>query len=95
MLVISPYAKHGYIDDAVTEFSAPLRFISDNWGLPYLTPRIRGSHDFEHVFDFDRRPRPPTPRSKVPATNDFWDWPEDFAEWPAELDPDEPGIRYP
>ncbi|MCI0633631.1 MAG: hypothetical protein L0206_06910 [Actinobacteria bacterium] len=95
MLVISPFAKRGYVDDALTEFSAPLRFISDNWGLPYLTPRIRGSHNFEHVFDFDRRPRPPGPLPKIPATNDFWDFPEDFSEWPAELDPEAPAIRYP
>ena len=37
MMVISPYAKRGYIDDAFGEFTAPLRFISDNWGLPPLT----------------------------------------------------------
>ncbi len=74
MVVISPYAKRGYLDDAVGEFSAPLRFIADNWDLPYLTPRIRGSHDFEHVFDFHRPPRAPEPRPKVRATNRFWDF---------------------
>jgi phospholipase C len=95
MLVISPYARRGYVDDALTEFSAPLRFISDNWDLPYLTSRIRESHNFEHVFDFDRPPRPPAPRSPVPATNRFWDFPDDFPEWPAELDPEDPAIRYP
>jgi phospholipase C len=94
-LVISPYAKRGYIDDAFAEFSAPLRFIADNWGLPYLTDRIRGSHDFSHVFDFDRGPRPPEPLPHVAATNDFWDWPETFDEWPAGLEPEPPMIRYP
>ncbi len=39
MMVISPYAKEGYIDDAFAEFTAPLRFISDNWDLPPLTRR--------------------------------------------------------
>ena len=95
MLVISPFAKRGYVDDALTEFSAPLRFIADNWGLPYLTPRIRRSHNFEHVFDFDRNPRPAELGRKVQATNRFWDWPEDFAAWPAEIDPEPPAIRYP
>jgi phospholipase C len=95
MLVISAYTKRGYIDDALTEFSAPLRFIADNWGLPYLTPRIRRSHNFEHVFDFDRKPRSPEPGRKVAATNRFWDWPERFDEWPAALDPEHPMIRYP
>ncbi|MBI2237714.1 MAG: hypothetical protein HYU54_04205 [Actinobacteria bacterium] len=57
MLVISPYAKRGYIDDALGEFSTPLKFIADNWGLPYLTSRIADGHNFEHVFDFERNPR--------------------------------------
>ncbi|MGZ8611794.1 MAG: alkaline phosphatase family protein [Actinomycetota bacterium] len=95
ILVISPYARRGYVDDALTEFSAPLKFIADNWDLPYPSSRIRGSHNFEHVFDFGSRPRPPDPRSKVPATNEFWDWPEDFAEWPADVEPEDPRIRYP
>lgn len=95
MLVISPYAKKGYIDDAFGEFSSPLRFIADNWGLPYLTRRIERSHNFEHVFDFKQKPRPPDPRPKVKATNAFYDFPEDFPEWPDELNPAPPKIRYP
>jgi phospholipase C len=95
LLVISPFAKRGYVDDALGEFSAPLRFIADNWGLPYLTKRIRSSHSFEHVFDFDGRPRPPDPQPHVRATNRFWDWPEHFPGWPAGITPEEPTIRYP
>ena len=95
MLVISPYARRGYIDDAFGEFSAPLRFIADNWDLPYLTPRIRAAHNFEHVFDFDEKPRPPDPLPHVQATNDFWDFPESFPGWPDGVQPDDPHIRYP
>ncbi len=95
MLVISPYAKRGYVDDALTEFSAPLRFIADNWDLPYLTRRISGSHNFEHVFDFDRAPRPPAIRPKVRATSRFWDFPEGFPDWPPGVDPNPPNITYP
>ena len=40
LLVISPYAKRGYVDHEVGEFSTPLRFISDNWDLPYLNERL-------------------------------------------------------
>ena len=57
MLVISPYARKGYVDDAEGEFSSPLRFVSDNWGLPYLTERIERTHNFEHTFAFERNPR--------------------------------------
>ena len=53
-----------------------------------------GSH-VAHVFDFDRKPRPPKPRGHVRATNDFWDWPETFPGWPETLDPEDPKIRYP
>lgn len=95
LLVISLYAKRGYVDDSFSEFSAPLRFIADNWDLPYPTGRIRRSHSFEHVFDFLGAPRPPDPRPHVRATNDFWDWPEEFRGWPAHLDPEAPAIRYP
>jgi hypothetical protein len=83
------------VDDAMGDFSSPLRFISDNWGLPYLTSRIEGSHNFEHVFAFDRIPRPPEPRRHVLATNKFYDWPDDYAGWPAGLEPEPPTIRYP
>jgi hypothetical protein len=93
--VISPYAKRGYVDDAFGEFSSPLRFIADNWDLPSLTRRIARSHNYRHVFDFDRKPRPPRPREHVRATNRFWDWPETFPGWPRSIDPEDPKIRYP
>jgi phospholipase C len=95
LLLISPYAKQGYIDDAMGEFSAPLRFIADNWDLPYLNARIRGSHNFEHVFDFEKPPREPEPLPKIDATGDFWDFPEDFPGWPAGLEPEDPKVHYP
>jgi phospholipase C len=71
MLVISAYAKRGYLDHAVGEFSAPLKFVQSNWGLPHHTPRLRWSHDFSHVFDFRDGPRPPEPSlARAPATGD-------------------------
>ncbi len=94
MLVISPYARRGYVDDAFGEFSAPLRFIADNWDLPYLTPQIHASHTFEHVFDFKGKPRPPDPLPHVPATNRFWDFPQTFPGWHG-LEPEDPKIHYP
>jgi len=81
-LVISPYAKKGYIDDALGEFSSPLKFIEDNWGLPYLTPRIEQTHNFEHVFDFDRNPRKDAkPLGKLRCYGNAFDFPEDFPGW--------------
>jgi phospholipase C len=91
MLVVSPFAKEGYIDDAEGEFSTPLRFIEDNWGLPYLTPRIERTHNFEHVFDFRRDPR--MNARPVPRFDDCygtpWEYPGDgYPGWPADTQPD-------
>jgi phospholipase C len=77
-LTISPYVRRGVIDDELGEFSTPLRFISDNWGLEPLTDRIRHAHNFEHIFDFRRKPRPPTPtRKRAPAFGNAFGWPAD------------------
>jgi phospholipase C len=86
MIVASPYARKGYIDDAQGEFSSPLKFIEDNWGLDHLTPRIEGTHNFEHVFAFERNPRDDTPT--IPKANhcygDPFTYPGDtYPGWPA------------
>ena len=90
MLVLSPYARRGYIDDAVGEFSSPLKFIEDNWGLPYLTPRIEATHNFEHVFDFSKGPR--IDAHPAPKRTDCYGSPSKFPEgypgWPAGTSPD-------
>jgi phospholipase C len=59
LLTISPYVRPGVIDTEQGEFSTPLRFISDNWGLPYLSDRIARTHGMDHVFDFRGGPRAP------------------------------------
>ena len=83
LLTISPYTRRGVIDDERGEFSSPLRFISDNWGLEPLTDRIRDTHNFEHVFDFNRQPRPPKfGREKAPSFGTPWDFPSDtYTGW--------------
>jgi phospholipase C len=91
-LVVSPCAKKGYVDDAEAEFSTPLKFIEDNWGLPYLTERIERTHNFEHVFAFSRNPR--TDARPIPTAQEYygtpWEFPgEDYPGWPAETEPDE------
>jgi len=56
LLVISPFAKHNYVDHTLTDQSSILKFVEDNWRLP----RISGSYDaiagtLDHMFDFDDR----------------------------------------
>jgi len=61
LLVISPYARRGWIDHVEGEFSSVLRFIEDDFGLTQLTDRDRLARDLSYDFDFSAPPRPPTP----------------------------------
>jgi phospholipase C len=89
MLVLSPYARKGYVDHAVGEFSTPLRFIADNWGLPYLTDRIRKTHNFEHVFDFKKPARKPDgPFQKIRVYGNGMTFPSHFKDWPSGVKPE-------
>jgi phospholipase C len=92
-LIISPYAQRGAIYDEVVEFTAPLRFIADNWGIDPFTHRLSISPNLEDVFDFDRKPRAPArgPRAE-PTTRDAFDFPEDYAGWDPEITPMPPAI---
>ncbi len=73
-LVISPYAKRGYIDHQTLSFDAYLKFIEDRFlggqridpatnGRPDPRPTVRESvpelGDMRQAFDFDQPPRPP------------------------------------
>jgi phospholipase C len=54
LLVISPWAKHNFIDHTLTDQSSILKFVEDNWHLP----TIDGSFDaiagtLNHLFEFD------------------------------------------
>src|SRR5436309_9747760 len=39
LLVISPFTRRGWIDHIVMDHTSLMKFIADNWGLPYLTDR--------------------------------------------------------
>jgi phospholipase C len=58
-LVISPYAKHNYVDHAINDTTSILRFIEDNWNLGRI-----GDQSFDAIagsilgmFDFDEHHR--------------------------------------
>ncbi|MEX0833155.1 MAG: alkaline phosphatase family protein [Actinomycetota bacterium] len=61
LMVISPYAKKGFIDHEPGEFSSVLRFVEDNWGLGQLTGRDREANNLTQHFDFSQEPREPDP----------------------------------
>jgi phospholipase C len=83
LLTISPYTPKGLIDDELGEFSTPLRFISDNWGIPPLSPRIAASHNMEHLFDFKANAQ--APRVAIERAKTFgnpYTFPQHFPDWP-------------
>ena len=89
LLTISPYTQRGVIDTELGEFSTPLRFISDNWGLEPLTPRIANTHNFDHVFDFKQKPRAPVlGKRRAPTYGNPWDFPEGYDGWEPGTEPD-------
>lgn len=59
LLVISPYAKKGFIDHTPYEFSSMLRFSEDILGLAPLTKRDEGANDMFNAFDFTQKPLVP------------------------------------
>ena len=68
LTVISPYAKAGYIDHNITEFSSFLSTVEHNFGLPSLGAPSRDalSGDLLDAFDFTQPPQAPlvlTPRT--------------------------------
>jgi phospholipase C len=61
LLIVSPYARRGFVTHELGEFSSVLRFVEDNWGLTQLTHRDRDATPLLSAFDFEQPPRPPDP----------------------------------
>jgi phospholipase C len=83
-LVISPYARKGYVDHQVLSFDAYLKFIEDDFlggqridpatdGRPDSRPSVRENApqlgDLTADFDFNQAPRPPVVLSTTPQTD--------------------------
>ncbi len=62
LVVISPWARPGFVDHTTLEFSSVLRFIERLHGLPPLAARDRVAEDMLEAFDFSQRPNPPLPK---------------------------------
>jgi len=54
MLVISPYAKPGYISHYTYEFCSVLKFVEERWKMRHLTARDHWANDMRDCFDFER-----------------------------------------
>lgn len=59
LIVISPYAKQGFIDRNFYDTTALLKFIETRWQLAPLSARDAGAQDLTNLFDFTQPPSPP------------------------------------
>ncbi len=59
MIVVSPFAKKGYVAHAPYEFGSIIKLVEENWNLPSLgTTDERAASFLNDVFDFNQQPRP-------------------------------------
>jgi phospholipase C len=58
-IIISPWAKPGYVDGTTYEFASVLRFIETVFDVPPLTSRDANASDMLGAFDFTQRPLDP------------------------------------
>ena len=58
-LVISPYARAGFVDHTQFDFTSPLKLIETRFHLPALTDRDRAANDMLSCFDFKQQPLAP------------------------------------
>jgi phospholipase C len=59
LLIISPYAKAGYVSQTQYELSSFLAFAEKRFGLSPLTSRDANANDMEDSFDFTQQPLAP------------------------------------
>jgi phospholipase C len=65
LIVVSPYAKHGYVSHQAHEFSGFLRYTEEVFNLPGLGTRDVTADDFADCFDYTQAPQPYT---QIPVT---------------------------
>src|SRR5882724_2234769 len=64
LLIISPYARKGYVSHTQYDFSSFLKFAEVRFGLQPLTDRDSKANDMLDSFDFDHEPLPPLLRQE-------------------------------
>jgi phospholipase C len=83
LIVVSPYARHGYVSHAQHEFGSILRFTEETFGLPTLGTADARADDLADCFDFTQSVTPLQPVSTFMK-------PADFLRQPRSLEPPDP-----
>ena len=58
LIVVSPYAKSGYVSHQPHDFGSIIHFVEDAWGLGTLGFADERADDLSDCFDFSQSPRP-------------------------------------
>jgi len=58
-LIISPFAKHGFVDDTLSEHASTLKLIETVFHLPSLGTRDAKADNLLEAFNFNQQPRHP------------------------------------
>ena len=66
-IIISPYAKKGYVDHTQYDTTSILKLIEDRWGLAPLGTRDAVANGLANAFDFTQAPTAPS--GSLPAPN--------------------------
>jgi phospholipase C len=69
-LLISAYARQGYIDHTQLDHTSILKFIEENWDIQPLAERDAKANNFLPAFDFTSPPREP---AFIPGTREVTD----------------------
>jgi phospholipase C len=69
MIVVSPYAKKGYVSHTVMDSTAILKFIETRFNLSSLTARDAAQPDMSEFFDFTNVPNQTAPSPPAQPTN--------------------------
>jgi phospholipase C len=58
-LIVSPFAKPGYVDPVLYDVTSILKFIESNYGLPALSTRDAKANNMLNAFNFTQPPTKP------------------------------------
>jgi phospholipase C len=65
LIVVSPYARSGYVSHVQHEFGSILKFTEEDFGLSNLGPEDSRADDLSDCFNFSQNPLPYTPLSTM------------------------------
>jgi phospholipase C len=61
MVIVSPWARTGYVDSKQASMASMLAFTEHTFGLKPLSKRDGTAYDYSRSFDFEQSPLAPVP----------------------------------